>query len=122
MIKKVFLLAFTAFLIAMAIPSSRARLQQEVFKPIMDDVNGRLVPSRLTTMADQLDFRLNRAEGFPGNWESWLRFLARSMQLPRQRCQRHGRESCGQRYVSISWFNTFHGSCGYWRNKPKRLL
>ena len=73
MIKKVFLLAFTAFLIAMAIPSSRARLQQEVFKPIMDDVNGRLVPARLTTMADQLDFRLGLAEGFPGNWESWLR-------------------------------------------------
>ena len=73
MIKQLIMLAFTVFAIAMAVPSSRAKMQQEVFKPIMDNVNGRLVPSRLTAMADQLDFRLNRAEGFPGNWESWLR-------------------------------------------------
>ena len=73
MMKQLFMLAFTAFAVAMAVPISRAKLQQEVFKPILDNINGRLVPSRLTAMADQLDIRLGRAEGFPGDWESWLR-------------------------------------------------
>ncbi len=73
MIKQLLMLILAVFAIAMAVPSSRARIQQEAFKPIMDNVNGRLVPARLTTMADQLDVRLGRAEGFPGNWEGWLR-------------------------------------------------
>ena len=70
---KVLLLALTVLAIAMVVPSSRAKLQQDVFKPILDNVNGRLVPSRLEEMADQLEFRLGRAEGFPNDWEAWLR-------------------------------------------------
>jgi len=73
MIKQLLMLVLAVFAIAMAVPSSRAKMQREVFKPIMDDVNGRLVPARLTAMADQLDVRLGRAEGFPSNFEGWLR-------------------------------------------------
>ncbi len=73
MIKKLLLFMFFCFAVAMAVPSSRAKLQQEVFQRILDNINGRLVPGRLSVMADQLDIRLGRAEGFPGNWESWLR-------------------------------------------------
>ncbi len=73
MIKKLLLFVFFVFAVAMAVPSSRAKLQQEVFQPIIDNINGRLVPARLNAMADQLDVRLRRAEGFPGNWEAWLR-------------------------------------------------
>ena len=73
MIKKLVGLAFMALVIAMVIPSSRQKLRQDVFKPILDNVKGRLVPGRLNGMADQLEFRLGRAEGFPGNFEGWLR-------------------------------------------------
>ena len=73
MIKKVLLLAFIALVIAMAVPSSRAKLRQDVYKPIIDNVNARLVPGRLNAMADQLDVRLGQAEGFPANFEGWLR-------------------------------------------------
>ena len=73
MIKQVFLFAILVFAVAMAVPQSRAKLQQDVFQPIVDNINERLVPARLETMADQLDFRLRRAEGFPGKWDSWLR-------------------------------------------------
>jgi hypothetical protein len=38
MIKQLLMLAFTVFAIAMAVPSSRAKMQQEVFKPIMDNL------------------------------------------------------------------------------------
>ena len=73
MIKKLLMLAFLALVIAMTVPSSRAMLRQDVFKPIMDNVRGRVVPRRLNAMADQLDARLGVAQGLPGNFEGWLR-------------------------------------------------
>jgi len=73
MIKRLFLLVFAAFAIAMAVPSSRQRIQDEVFTPITDDIGTRLVPRRLRVMADQLDVRLGRAERMPTNFEGWLR-------------------------------------------------
>jgi type II secretion system (T2SS) protein G len=73
MIKKLIMLAFVALAIGMAVPSSRARIQDDLFTPIKNNVNARLVPNRLEAMADQLDVRLGRGERFPGNWEAWLR-------------------------------------------------
>jgi hypothetical protein len=73
MIKRLILLVFAAFAVAMAVPSSRQRIQDDVFTPIKDDIGARLVPRRLRVMADQLDVRLGRAEGLPDNFEGWLR-------------------------------------------------
>ena len=67
MIKNLLLFVFFVFAVAMAVPSSRAKLQQGVYQPIIDNINRRLVPGRLDVMADQLDIRLGRAEGFPGS-------------------------------------------------------
>jgi hypothetical protein len=38
----------------------------------MNGFKAKLVPTRLETMADQLSVRVNRGEGFPSSWESWL--------------------------------------------------
>ena len=73
MIKKVVGFAFVALVIAMVIPNSRQKLREDVFTPALDNVKGRVVPGRLNEMANQLEFRLGRAQGFPGNWEGWLR-------------------------------------------------
>lgn len=72
MIKRLILLAFLALAVAMAVPSTRARLGEAV-TPIMDNIAGRIVPRRVKVMADQLDVRLGRAEGFPANFDGWLR-------------------------------------------------
>lgn len=72
MIKRLLLIAVFAFGVAMAVPSSRARLGDAV-KPVMDNIAGRIVPRRVKTMADQLDVRLSRAEGFPARFDGWLR-------------------------------------------------
>ncbi len=73
MVKRLFLLLFAVAAVAMAVPSSRQRIQDDVFTPIRDDIGARLVPRRLRVMADQLDVRLSRAEGLPTNFEGWLR-------------------------------------------------
>lgn len=73
MLKNVLFLLLFLFGVAAAIPSTRARLMNDVFHPIRDSINQRLVPGRLEAMADQIDVRLQRGEGFPGNWEGWLR-------------------------------------------------
>lgn len=73
MVKNVVVLALFLLGVAMAVPSTRAQLMDGVFLPLRDNLNARLVPSRLEAMADQLDVRLQRAEGFPGNWEGWLK-------------------------------------------------
>ena len=73
MVKKLLTLAFVALAVAMAVPSSRARIQQDGVQPIKDWIGYKLVPRRLNVMADQLDVRLERAEGLPGNFEGWLR-------------------------------------------------
>ena len=73
MIKKLIMLAFVALAVAMAVPSTRAQLTDQVVRPIKDKIGASLVPRRLTAMADQLDVRVSRAEGLPSGFEGWLR-------------------------------------------------
>ena len=73
MVKKVILLAFVALGIALAVPSSRAKLQDGVLKPVYDGIRGVLLPDRLEAIADQIDWHRGRYGGFPDNWENWLR-------------------------------------------------
>lgn len=72
MFKKLIGLAFLALAVGMAIPSTRAQIADSV-RPIKDGIGERLVPRRLEVMADQLDVRLDRAEGLPDNFHGWLR-------------------------------------------------
>lgn len=71
MMKKIFTLLLVALGVAMAVPSSRARLVEEA-TPVLDNFRARLVPSRLEAMADQLEARIGRGESFPSNFEGWL--------------------------------------------------
>jgi hypothetical protein len=73
MIKKLFMLLIAVLAVAMAVPSTRQQIQDNAFTPVMDDIGSRLAPRRLRVMADQLDVRLGRAEGLPGNFDGWLR-------------------------------------------------
>lgn len=73
MIKKLLLLALALFAVAMAVPSTRARIQEDAVKPVMDAIGARLAPGRLEAMADQLDARRGRGEGFPQVFDGWLR-------------------------------------------------
>ncbi len=72
MFKKLIYLAFIALGITMAVPSLRAELTA-VVQPHVDGVKAKFVPRQLTSMADQLDARLRRAEGLPTGFEGWLR-------------------------------------------------
>lgn len=72
MFKKLIMLAFVALAVGMAIPSTRQQIADSV-QPIKDEIGERLVPRRLEVMADQLDVRLDRAEGLPDNFHGWLR-------------------------------------------------
>lgn len=72
MVKKLMMLLFLALAVGMAIPSSRAEIASWG-KPITDGIGERLVPRRIEAMADQLDARLNRAEGLPTGFDGWLR-------------------------------------------------
>lgn len=72
MVKKLIMLAFVALAVGMAIPSTRAQIADS-FRPVKDEIGKRLVPRRLEVMADQLDVRLSRAEGLPGEFYGWLR-------------------------------------------------
>jgi hypothetical protein len=73
MVKRLILLVLAVFAVAMAVPSTRQQIQDNAFTPVTDEIGRRLVPRRLQVMADQLDVRLSRAEGLPGNFEGWLR-------------------------------------------------
>lgn len=74
MIKKLLLLVLACLAVAMAVPSTRAQIQERALTPVMDAIGARLVPRRLDVMADQLDVRLSRAERLPvDNFEAWLR-------------------------------------------------
>ena len=59
--------------VAMAVPSTRAQIESDAIRPVMDAIGSRIVPGRLEAMADQIDSRLGRGEGLPGNFEGWLR-------------------------------------------------
>jgi hypothetical protein len=72
MVKKLIMIAFTLLAIGMAVPSTREQIGDSV-TPIKDWIGYKLVPRRLEVMADQLDVRLERAEGLPTNFEGWLR-------------------------------------------------
>jgi hypothetical protein len=72
MVKKIITLAAVALAIACAIPSTRARIVDQL-RPIKDKVASSLVPRRVDAMADQLDVRLGRGEGLPEGFEGWLR-------------------------------------------------
>ena len=72
MVKKLIMFAFVAFAVGMAVPSTRAQIADQV-RPIKDRIGASLVPRRLEAMADQLDARIQRAEGLPEGFEGWLR-------------------------------------------------
>jgi hypothetical protein len=57
--------------IAMAVPSTRAMMEEKA-APVMNGVKAKLVPGRLEVMADQLEIRVGRGEGYPNNWPGWL--------------------------------------------------
>lgn len=73
MIKKLVLFLFALLAVAMAVPRSRAEIQNRAIKPVLDNIGGRIAPGRLRAMADQLDVRLGRGEGLPTVFEGWLR-------------------------------------------------
>lgn len=72
MVKKIVGLALLVLAVAMAVPSTRAQIVDQL-TPIRDRVGASLVPRRLEAMASQLDARLGRAEGLPAHFEGWLR-------------------------------------------------
>lgn len=57
--------------LGMAIPSTRAMMEQKA-APVIDGMKAKLVPARLQAMADQLETRLGRGEKYPQNWPGWL--------------------------------------------------
>ncbi|MGD8322181.1 MAG: type II secretion system protein GspG [Gemmatimonadota bacterium] len=71
MIKKLFLLLIIALAVGMAIPSTRAKMEERA-QPVLDHFKAKLVPTRLNAMADQLSARVNRGEGYPASFEGWL--------------------------------------------------
>lgn len=73
MIKKLLMLCLLLLAIGMAVPSTRAEIQARTIVPVRDYIGGRLAPGRLDAMANQLDVRLGRAEGLPGNFDGWIR-------------------------------------------------
>jgi len=64
MLGKIFLLLIVVFGIAMAVPSTRATMMEKA-APVMNGFKAKLVPGRLAV-------RVNRGEGYPSSWESWL--------------------------------------------------
>jgi hypothetical protein len=73
MIKKLLLLCIVLLGVAMAVPSTRAQIQDRAIRPVMDSIGARLVPRRLDAMANQLDARLGRAERLPAdNFQAWV--------------------------------------------------
>jgi hypothetical protein len=72
MIKKLLYLGVICLGVAMAVPTTRARLL-ETAAPVTDSFRSRITVRRVSAMADQLTARVNRGEGLPGNFEGWLR-------------------------------------------------
>lgn len=71
MVGKILLVILLALGIAMAVPSTRATLMEKA-SPVLNGFKAKMVPSRLDAMANQLEARVRRGEGFPSSWESWL--------------------------------------------------
>jgi hypothetical protein len=72
MVKRLIIFAFVALAVGMAVPSFRARIV-DTLMPIKHAIGNSLVPRRLDVMANQIDVRLNRGEGFPVDFQGWLR-------------------------------------------------
>ena len=73
MIKKLLMLCLVVLAVAMAVPSTRAQIQNRWIKRVTDAIGTSLVPRRLTAMADQLDVRLSRGERLPvDNFPAWV--------------------------------------------------
>lgn len=72
MIRKLLYLGVIALGVGMAVPSTRAHLVERA-APVTDSFRSRITVRRLSSMANQLAARVNRGEGFPGNFEGWLR-------------------------------------------------
>lgn len=72
LIRKLLLYAILLLAVGLTIPRSRARII-EVVTPTVDRVKLKLVPGRLDAIANQLEARVGRGEGFPAGWEGWLR-------------------------------------------------
>jgi len=72
MFGKLILILLLLFATGMAIPQTRERMQ-EAAAPYTNRFKAKLVPSRLKSIADQLEARLNRGEPYPPGWEGWLR-------------------------------------------------
>jgi len=72
MMGKIFLFLLVLLGAAMAIPATRAKINDAAI-PIIDNFRGKIVPGRLKVMADQLDVRLSRGESLPAGFEGWLR-------------------------------------------------
>lgn len=68
---KLILVIFVALGLGMAIPSTRAMMEAKA-APVMNRMKAKLVPGRLQAMADQLEVRVSRGEGYPNNWPGWL--------------------------------------------------
>ena len=71
--KKLIMLLFVVLAVGMAVPSTRAQIEAKAIQPVMDQIGNRIIPGRLEAMADQLDVRLQRAEGLPAGFDGWLR-------------------------------------------------
>lgn len=71
MIKKLISLAFLALAVGLAIPTTRAKMVAKA-TPTIDSFRAKMVPSRLESMANQLEARIGRGRSFPANWEGWL--------------------------------------------------
>ena len=71
MLGKLLLGLFLVLGIAMAVPSTRSTLIEKA-SPVLNGFRAKMVPSRLDAMADQLEERMRRGEGFPNSWENWL--------------------------------------------------
>ena len=71
MIKKLFTLAFVGLLVALAVPSSRARL----VTPVSDAIRNEIAPRRVDRIATQLAAHRQRGEILPqqNGLESWIR-------------------------------------------------
>jgi hypothetical protein len=69
---KLFFIVLVILGAVIAIPASRDRIADYV-NPVVDGFRAKMVPSRLEVMADQLDVRIQRGQGLPGNFEGWLR-------------------------------------------------
>lgn len=73
MVKKLIMFVLVLLAVGMAVPQSRAEIEARAIQPVMDEIGNRIAPGRLEAMADQMDVRLQRAEGFPDRFDGWLR-------------------------------------------------